>query len=205
MYVQWCLKGIPEIDDADVDEILRSGLLSNWVHAKHHIAFGEIPHRLTDVELDWHVNRYDDIHPASGKPYGETTPFISLTAGAVARSTFLALNVAHPAARTALAFATRNGSVSGYVFRCWVPVGLNPAVAVESVAEEIRELNASRGYSPFQLEGEVTAKVAVPPSQIESCWRCEPAGGGAVTVTPYPAKPPLFVAPDPVLNLRPEL
>lgn len=205
MYVQWCLKGIAEIGDADVDEIFRSGLVSNWARSAGMIPYSDVPKRLTDEELDWHVNRYDDPRPDTGMPYGETTPFISLTAGAVARSTFVALNVAYPAARTALGFATRNATVPGFVFRCWVPVGLNPAVAVESVAEETRELNASRGYSPFALEGEVTAKVNVPPSQIEECWRCVPAPGGAIHVTPHRRNLSVFVAPDPVLNLRPEI
>ena len=34
------------------------------------------------------------------------------------------------------------------------------------VAEEVRDLNTYRRYSPFQTEGEVTAKVIVPANQI---------------------------------------
>lgn len=199
MYVQWCLKGVAGLDDDDVDRVFEGGILSNWWREVHHIAANEIPHRLTATELDWHVNRYDDTYPPTGTRYGELTPFISMTAGSVSRDTFLRANVVHPAWRTAEAFATRNGRSTGYVFRCWVPVALNRAVEVEWVAEEVRELNTYRAYSAYQPEGELTAKVRVPPTQILSATPVGPAGAGAARTNPR------FVRPDPVFNMRTEL
>ena len=43
------------------------------------------------------------------------------------------------------------------------------AVTIESVSEEVRDLNTYRRYSQFQPEGEVIAKVWVPDNQIKEC------------------------------------
>lgn len=37
----------------------------------------------------------------------------------------------------------------------------------EALSEELRELNVYTGFSPFQPEGEITAKISIPPAQIE--------------------------------------
>jgi hypothetical protein len=204
VYVQWCLKGVTDIDDDDALRAFAGGLLSNWFHDVSAIDVVEIPRRLTAEELDWHVNRYDDLYPPTGRRYGELTPFLSLTAGSVSRDAFVGANIVLPARRTALQFATRNGTQAGYVFRCWVPVALNRAVGVEGVAEEVRELNTYRAYSAYQPEGEITAKVRVPPAQVESCTRYDPRPGNTV-VAVWRYDNPGFVAPDPVMNLRTEI
>ena len=36
-----------------------------------------------------------------------------------------------------------------------------------SVAEPVRDLNIYRRWSPYQLEGEITAKIHIPANQIE--------------------------------------
>src|SRR5437764_828111 len=37
----------------------------------------------------------------------------------------------------------------------------------EALSEELRELNVYTGFSPFQPEGEITAKINIPAAQIE--------------------------------------
>jgi len=64
-------------------------------------------------------------------------------------------------------FATDQGYGPGYVFYCWVFVGLNPAEEVEGIAEEVRDLNANRWYSHWWHEGDIAAKLIVPANQIE--------------------------------------
>jgi hypothetical protein len=133
----------------------------------------EIRQKLTTTNLDLHVNNYNHIY--------NDTPFISLTAGCVERDTFYRTNRVLPAEDTALMFATRNGAQSGFLFYCWVIVGLKPAVAIEGVAEEVRELNSYRSWSAYQLEGELTAKIHIPANQIQRVEWWAPGPGGEPT------------------------
>jgi hypothetical protein len=47
-----------------------------------------------------------------------------------------------------------------------VLVSVNRAVGIESVAEEVRELNHARRYSAYYTEGELAAKIKVPSRPI---------------------------------------
>ncbi len=38
---------------------------------------------------------------------------------------------------------------------------------IEAFSEEVRELNIYPGFSPFQPEGEITARLVIPAAQIE--------------------------------------
>lgn len=199
MYVQWCCKGISGITDADVTGAMQGGkgLVCRWWLKVNPLPNHEIRDKLTRRNLDWHVNRYSDFDPTTSQPFCDGTPFISLTAGTVERDKYIQTNQAHPALKTALEFATDWGQTGGYVFFCYVIVALNPAVGVEAVAEEIRDLKTYRAWSAWNLEGEIAAKIKVPSNQIRSCAKIA-ADLSIVAATPNPA----FVPPRALLNQR---
>jgi hypothetical protein len=83
-----------------------------------------------------------------------------------------------------------------------VLVGPRPAVEVEGVAEEIRDLNTYRRYSAYQTEGEVAAKIVVPDNHIQKCqkWEWDRA---SKTINPdWIHQNPRFTAPDTLSNVR---
>jgi hypothetical protein len=177
MFVQWCVKGIrgrlasePPNTGLTSDQAVSmirdgNGIVCNWWRRVHKITPPQTRRKLTAANLDLHINNYSS--------FAADSPFLSLAAGCVERDVFYRTNRIHPAEDTALAFATDNGTRPGFLFYCWVIVGLKPAVAIEAVAEEVRELNSYRSWSAFQLEGELTAKVQVPANQIQRVewWR----------------------------------
>ena len=175
MFVQWCVKGVRGRQDGEpasaglIDSDARAvvdkgtGILCNWWRNVGTISPQETREKLTAFNLDRHIHDYDT--------FKDETPFISLSAGCVERDVALRLNRVHEAQDVALRFATNWGEDHGYLFYCWVVVGLKPAVSVQAVAEEVRELNTYISYSDFQLEGEITAKINVPANQILRCER----------------------------------
>jgi hypothetical protein len=184
MFVQWCIKGISGrldkennavgIDKAEAEAMIKGGegIVCN-LGRKMPISPADRRKILNYANLDRHIHDYEN--------FKNDTPFISLTAGCVERDTALKLNRIHEAEDVALRFATNYWERPGYIFYCWVVVGLKPAVSVEAVAEEMRELNTYLSYSDYQLEGEITAKFIVPANQILRCelWDfdkdlCEP-------------------------------
>jgi len=200
--VQWCCKGIAKIDRAAVQSILEDGpgiRCRSWQRLPSGTAFpiGQALRQLTEENLDRHVNDYAG--------FGKRTPFISLSAGCVERRMLTRTNVTRSALCTALQFATtdfpRGGTCPGWVFWCYVLVGLNPAVGVPGVAEEIRELNHARAYSGFYQQGEITAKINVPSAQIYLAERYEPDSDGIPRLTASLPNPG-FIHPLPLLNLR---
>jgi hypothetical protein len=166
MYIQWCVKGISGVagpngttfSDAIVMISSGSGIVSNWWRQKGTISPGEVAGVLTGGNLDRHLYDYAN--------YGPQTPFISLASGCVERNTFLQRNIVYSAIDTALLFATSAWAHPGVLFYCWAQVGLNPAVEIAAVAEAVRDLNIYRRWSPYQLEGEITAKIQIPANQI---------------------------------------
>jgi hypothetical protein len=147
---------------------------------------GAAMRRLTERNLDRHVNKFDINEPGSGRPFCDITPFISLSAGCVDRRVVLETNIVHRALRTALEFATTNYSngrrepCSGWVIHCYVITGSNPAVQIPTVAEEIRELNHGRAYSGWYWQGEIAAKINVPSVQLLCADRYEPTQNGGI-------------------------
>ena len=157
-----CIKGINAITLDDARAILsKRGLACAWWRTAGQITSAEIDERLTEEELDLHVNSFDEKHPARGGPVKDETPFVSLTAGLVERNVFLACNEIHPAHEIAMDFATSFGQLRGecFMFYCWVLVGLRPSMPVRYLAEEVRELHSYTKYSRFQPEGEIVAKI----------------------------------------------
>lgn len=190
MIVQRCLKGVHGIDDSKaVAMMLGSGIVCNWWRDVDRISPVEIRRKLTAQAIDLHVNNYDAVK--------DETPFISLTAGCVSRDQYMKTNFVRSARTTAVEFATDGGLEEGFIFYCWLLVGLNPAPEVESVAEEVRELNTYRNYSAYQTEGEVTAKVIVPANQIEGVEKVDKTGAriGWISNSDYSA-------PSRVTNFR---
>ena len=85
---------------------------------------------------------------------------------------------------TALMFATDNWTRPGALFYLWVATSHRPAVAVETVAEPVRDLNIYWRWSPYQPEGEVTAKVHITANQIEKLeWWIPTSRAGRVEET----------------------
>jgi hypothetical protein len=212
MFVQWCIKGVRGLStnepndkgltpDAAI-ELVRGGhgILCNWWRRVSTIQPYEVRQKLTAANLDLHVNNYNRIC--------NDTPFLSLTAGCVERDVFYRTNRILPAEDTALMFATENGKRSGFLFYCWVIVGLRPAVAIEAVAEEVRELNSYRSWSAYQLEGELTAKIYIPANQIQRVewWAPGPSGHLTQQISGPDWNPayvnPQFNAASEVSNIR---
>lgn len=200
MIVQWCCKGIAKIDESAAVQILADGIgirCRHWLELPSAEPFPvhEALCRLTEHDLDLHINNYSYRDPGTARPFYETTPFISLSAGCIERDATIRSHRTHRALRTALQFATtdfsarEHHSCAGWVFTCYVLVGVNRAVTIPSVAEEIRNLNHNRGYSEWYPQGEIAAKINVPSTQILCAVRWEPSS------------PQAFIATDILLNL----
>ena len=199
MLVQWCLKGVPQtpgFGDLDaVQALSRSGLTSNWVRANPHltIAVGwpDAHVVLSDTALVAHVNAY-------GKVRGHT-PYLSLTAGVIERDSHSRMAIHHPAWTTALDFATKGKTTDGYVFECWIQLPGNPAPELPGFGEEVRDLNIHPRFAWWHDQGEILAKLVVPPRQIRRVLKFDrnlarlPLVGGSN---------PDFVPPERISNIR---
>lgn len=205
MYIQWFVKGIAGRGDQSAGSALTwgkachmlatgHGLLSNWWRNKpgSRISPQEVDQILNDFNLHRHVHDYQN--------YGDQTPFISLASGCVERDSMVQRNYVYSAIDTALDFATDAWARPGALFFGWVPVALNPAVRLAGVAESIRDLNVYHRWSPFQLEGEIAAKVHLPSNQIERVEWWDGSQNRHAPVQRFDN--PRFVAPDPITNVR---
>jgi hypothetical protein len=205
MIVQWCVKGLA----LDADDQARSiidgqlGLVCNWWRDVNLISPQEIRTRLTSAALDAHVNHFGDVDPSTGRPFGDLTPFISLSCGVVERDAANRTNHVRRARQTALWFGTSFGQRSyTYLFVCWVVLAPREAVEIEGVAEEIRDLNTYRRYSDYQPEGEVTAKVIVPDNHIYACERWDLDVEARRYVETWVQPNPRFTPPERLSNVR---
>jgi hypothetical protein len=174
MIIQHVIKGVSGIDQTRAQQLLDGGIKCNWWLNQNPLPFHEIPVRLTERNLQWHQNHYGEIDPEypdpsnpSNEPFYLHTPFISTTAGTVVRDGWEETNALMPAWEVALKFATNKWTTDGWLFYCYLFVLGRPAVAQLPFAEELRDLNISTSYSAFQPEGEITAKIVIPPAQIE--------------------------------------
>ncbi|MGN6209413.1 MAG: hypothetical protein ACTHND_11935 [Asticcacaulis sp.] len=206
MYIQWFVKGISSAGPggqgvftwADAKGLILAGhgIVSNWWRNKpgNRISPPEIEAVLTSDNLNRHVHDYAS--------FGSLSPFISVASGCVERDALLGRNNVYSAIDTALAFATEDGRHPGALFYGWLPVGLNPAVELSAVGESIRDLNVYHRWSPFQLEGEITAKINIPANQIEKVewWDLSVTGHQDTPVDV--CNNSRFVAPTPLLNAR---
>lgn len=168
MIIQRVIKGIGRIDQDDVEQILKTGITCRWWQEVNPLPQNEVPLRLTERNLTWHQNRYDDPDPQEGgRPFHFRTPFISTTVGTIERDAIRQTNMLLPAWIEALRFATDQWSRDSYLFYCYVFVIGRKSIGHQLFAEEVRELNVYTAFSPFQPEGEIAAKIIIPPAQIE--------------------------------------
>jgi hypothetical protein len=211
MIIQRVIKGICGINAEEAQNILFLGIQCNWWRKVKTLPFNEVPRRLNDRNLDWHQNRYTELDPLeNGEQFSLHTPFISTTAGTVERDSFNQTNVMNPAWKEALPFATDSLTADGYLFYCYLFIVGRRAVAHQAFAEELRELNVYPGFSPYQPEGEITAKIVIPPAQIEKAeyWSADDAlqaVNDGVIPTPDPSRVlynSLFMPPADYNNVR---
>jgi len=205
LIVQWCLKGMSLDGDAEARRIIdqRAGLISNWWRKVKKITPAEVRERLTDANLDLHVNHFSAIDPATDRPFSEHSPFISLSAGTIERDTEARTNHVHSALQTALWYGSEFGmKQTAYLYTCWLVVAPRPAVEIDGVAEEVRDLNAYRRYSAYQTEGEIVAKVHVPDNHIRDCqkWTVIPCRG--IINREWVHENPRFTTPEMLSNVR---
>ena len=169
----------------------------------------EVIQKLTERNLDWHLNHYDDLDPMTGNaPFHENTPFISATAGSVERDTFLLRNIVFDPFITALRFATRDFSETGHIFYAYVFTLGCQSIDLREFAEEVRELNIYQNFLPFHPEGEITAKIEIRGPQIEKWEEHDGAAALAELVAgnfPQPVSVqinPIYAPPQQYCNIR---
>lgn len=169
MFFQLVLKGISSLDDAEALERLRTtGIPCRWWARVHRISPAEIKDKLSDRNLDWHLNRYDQPDPTQNNdPFYEHTPFISTTAGVVERDALMRRNWLYPPLLTALQFATRDFTQVGYVFYAYVYTLGKKGIELRAFSEEVRDLLMYTGWLPYHPEGEVVAKIEIPSVNLE--------------------------------------
>ena len=209
MFFQKVLKGIAGLTRQNADASFLAGIECNWWRRVHQISPVEIVQKLTDRNLDWHLNHYADPDPLmNNAPFYENTPFISVSAGVVERDEFSQRNIVFDPFITALRFATRDFSVIGHVFYAYVFTLGRQSIDLREFAEEVRELNIYKNFLPFHPEGEITAKIEIRGPQIEK-W--EEYDGPAALGTLQGGNPPqptfvrinaIYAPPDGYCNIR---
>jgi hypothetical protein len=209
MIVQRVIKGIGGISRTEAEALLRGGIVCNWWRNVNPLPEAEISQRLTNRNLYWHQNRYDYPDPVEGgQQFFLHTPFISVTAGTVERDAGIRRNIIQPAWLVALEFATDIWSRDGFLFHCYVFILGKPTVHHRQFSEELRELNIYTGFSLYQPEGEITAKIIIPPTQIEklsfykiASVRADLAGGRLPAPT-YEIRNAVYRPPEELSNIR---
>jgi hypothetical protein len=209
MFFQKVLKGIAELTRQQADERFHSGIPCNWWRRVHTITPEEIVQKLTERNLDWHLNHYNDPDPLmNNAPFHENTPFISATAGAVERSEFAGRNIVFDPFITALRFATRDFVTTGHIFYAYVFTLGRQSIDLSEFAEEVRELNIYKYFLPFHPEGEITAKIQIRGPQIEK-WEeyhgpsvLQAFQGANVPQPVFTRVNPLYTSPEKYCNIR---
>lgn len=199
MIAQWCLKGVrasSAFGDVDAQNALqRDGLTSSWVRGQASTpllaALSAAHGVLSDAALAAHVNAYATV--------AGTTPYLSLTAGVVERDAKTRAVIRHSAWTTALDFATGGGRSEGYIFECWISLPANPAPELPGFGEEVRDLNLHGRAGRWHHQGEVAAKLIVPPRQIR---RVVKFSAGLVPIVLAGSRNPHFVPPERISNIR---
>jgi hypothetical protein len=170
MIIQKALKGISGITRTQAQAILDAGILCNWWRTIGTLPAAQIPLMLTKRNLDWHQNKYAKSDPTNrNQAFSVNTPFISVTAGTVHYDKFTKNIDLTPAWKTALKFATKSGRTDGWIFYCYVFILGQKTIEHQSFSEEVRELNIYNIPSPYHYQGEITAKIIIPPAQISRC------------------------------------
>jgi hypothetical protein len=171
MFFQKVLKGIPGMSRQEANAAFIVGIHCNWWRRVHTIRPDQIVEKLTERNLDWHLNHYGDPDPLmNNAPFYENTPYISATAGTVERDAFLQRNFVFDPFITALRFATQDFTTTGHVFYAYVFTLGRQSVELCEFAEEVRELNIYKNFLPYHTEGEIAAKIEIRGPRIEK-WK----------------------------------
>jgi len=202
MILQKVLKGIAGITDTDAQDIFAgAGITCNWWRNadEGELPVNEIPDRLNEYNLFRHLNDYP--------VFGSETPFISTTAGGVERDAANAINLRFSAFITALGFATNHFTTSGAIFYGYVNVLGKKSIKMEEFAEETRELNIWHDFQPYHREGEIVAKIAIPPAHLEKAEIFDgPTALRALLAHQIPlglrVSNPRYVPPTEICNIR---
>jgi hypothetical protein len=209
MFFQKVLKGIAGLTRKDADTIFDTGIMCNWWRTVHRITPAGIVEKLTERNLDWHLNHYDEPDPLmNGAPFCENTPYISVTAGAIERAAFLRRNIVFDPFFTALRFATRDFVTIGYVFYAYVFTLGRQSIDLREFAEEVRELNIYKSFLPFHPEGEITAKIEIRSPQIEKWEEYDGPSAelalqqGDVPQPVFTRANPIYTPPEQYCNIR---
>jgi hypothetical protein len=216
MFFQKVIKGISGLSRIEAQQIVTTdGIVCNWWRRATMISSRETKKHLVDQNVLHHLNHYDQPLPSGhvlshlGSTYGDVTPFISTTAGAIQRDAFHHRNILFPPFLTALRFATNNFTTQGFLFYAYVITLGKQAVALEQFAEEVRELHIYTQYLPYHHEGEIVAKIIIPSVQIERAEEYD--GPSALTELKAGRKPsplnglitnPDYANPAPFANIR---
>ena len=209
MIFQKVLKGISGVDDSTADYILTErGIICNWWRKIGTMPIVAVRDKLTERNYYWHVNRYSDIDPTTGRPFSEDTPFISTTAGTFQPNVFWQRNVLYSAYSTALRFATNHLKQSGYIFYCYLMILDKQAIEYRQFAEEARDINVYSQFYRFQWQGEITAKINIPVVQIEKYEMHEINDVRRAIASGTPIRPsrtnlnPYYIPPEEYSNIR---
>jgi hypothetical protein len=209
MIFQKVLKGIGGItDDQAAHMLTRDGILCEWWRRVGEITPSQVKDKLTEDNLFWHLERYDDVHPETNRPFNQDTPYISTTAGSIQRDQLLTRNVFYPPLLTAMQFATNWFRRAGYIFYGYVYVLGKKSLPLEEFAEEVRELNIYTSWLRFHKEGEIVAKIIIPSTRLSRVERYEPnptlsaLRRGAKPAPAWSLDNPTFCPPEDFSNVR---
>lgn len=204
MYFQKFLKGISGISRIEAEEFVLggSGILCKWWKLVGSISPNEVRDQLTDANLFHHLNDYAKPLPA-GHPmklrgattYGDATPFISTTSGAIQQDHSAGKNFLFHPFLTAVKFATQNFTTSGFVFSGFLVTIGRKSIPFAGFSEEVRELHIYSQYLQYHHEGEVAAKIEIPSNQIECAVEFDgPNAKQALSsgILPTPISPPIY-------------
>lgn len=180
------------------------GLRSAWLRRAVDLDPGLWSSAITDEALRWHVSKFDSViepvrtrqirlgglvvgprgravelltsPPEPPVRFRERTPFISVTAGTVEpeRARDPKRNVPLPAWLTASGFATDWGNHSGWVVYGYVSLLGRPSLPLMEFSEEVRDLHQHEWFNRHHSEGEILAKIWIPPVRLEGAVRVNP-------------------------------
>ena len=179
MIFQWFLRGIND-SHGDLNEdwakriLNRDGLRSAWLRSHPASDPADWDQAVNHPDsLLWHINRFgDDGFPAwPTLPYSEQSPFLSLSSGTVETDQRVRKNQKYPAWVTAVSFATSHVRSDGWVFHGYTSVLGLPSLPLLEFSEEVRDLHQHDLYNPYHPEGEVVAKILIPPVRLKEAFR----------------------------------
>lgn len=174
MIIQKVLKGISGLTEMEANNMIDQGIICGWWRTVGRISAGEAIQHLTAVNAELHLNHYHKPVPSGNAlaslgaaRFGDVSPFISTTAGAIQQDHLHKKNICFDPFLTALRFATGNFRYRGYVFYAYLFTIGKIAIEMEQFSEEVRELHIYKDYLPYHRQGEVMAKIIIPTVQIE--------------------------------------